>query len=406
MIKTAAKAIYMIQQVKATNEKIAIAKAVRESACGPELELLMWAAFDPYVQFGVTKRPKKFKCEPSRNYIDLQSALNGLRRDGKTDQGRCDFELFATQWEDPELLWKVVTKTLRIGMTAKNLNKAGFDIGEFTCMLAATNKDNSHGTMPFPAILSPKMDGVRMLVFPGKQALGRSGKPVPNKNIIDLLPDTKYVMDGEFYCHGVPFDEISGVFRSKDAPVPKGYKFVVFNVFTEDEWHSQKLAEGHTYWDNLNRLDDIVDPFIAAMETDTCETPADVDRLLSAYWEDGYEGGMLRGIDTPYMWKRCSLKDNCLIKLKKIDHLDAQIVGFTEGRAGSDMEGTLGALQVRIDSGVEFEVGSGYSRAQRDEIWANRENLIDEWIRCKYTELTESGMPRPPVIFQSIRDSK
>lgn len=246
----------------------------------------------------------------------------------------------------------------------------------------------------------------RMLLFPKRIALGRSGKPVPNRALVEWLPDTPWILDGEFYMHGVPFDEISGLFRAKDRPIPEGYKFHVFNAFTEQEWNSQKINA--TYDEVMQRVRSICGLYstsLVPVGSKVVDDEEAVSRGLQELWDQGYEGGILRNVDKPaYMWKRCSLKDNCMIKLKKIDYTDAKITGFREGEG--KYLGMLGALQVQLENGIDFEIGTGYTDDQRVELWQNRDELLGEWVHCKFTELTDTGMPRPPVVFMNIRDSK
>ena len=400
-------AIGAIAKEQGTNAKIELAAEYLKDY--PDIRYLLEAALSPYKHYGVTKRVKGQR-KSKTSATCLIGAIEVLDYSPKTKETFQQFDddlygLGLTE-EDIDLVWKIVTKKLKIGIDVKGLNKAGYNLPTFECMLAATNKDNSCGTMPFPALLMPKLDGCRMLLFPKRVALGRSGKPVPNKALVEWLPDTPWVLDGEFYMHGVPFDEISGLFRAKDRPIPEGYRFHIFNAFTEQEWNNQQIDA--TYDEVMQRVRHICGLYptsLVPVGSKVVDDEEAVSRGLQELWDQGYEGGILRNVGKPaYMWKRCSLKDNCMIKLKKIDYTDAKIVGFVEGEG--KYSGMLGALQVQLENGIDFEIGTGYTDDQRVELWQNRDELLGEWVHCKFTELTETGMPRPPVVFMNIRDSK
>jgi DNA ligase 1 len=57
--------------------------------------------------------------------------------------------------------------------------------------------------------------------------------------------------------------------------------------------------------------------------------------------------------------------------------------------------GRLGAIIVRLASGVECAVGTGFSDAQREQPPA-----VGSVITLKYQELTDAGVPRFPVFVR------
>jgi DNA ligase-1 len=58
----------------------------------------------------------------------------------------------------------------------------------------------------------------------------------------------------------------------------------------------------------------------------------------------------------------------------------------------------LGSLVVQdMKTGVQFEIGTGFSREQRIEIWNNFNKFKKNIIKYKYQELSVDSVPRFPV---------
>jgi len=100
------------------------------------------------------------------------------------------------------------------------------------------------------------------------------------------------------------------------------------------------------------------------------------------------EGLMLRAWFSSYEVKR----SKNLLKLKPECKGSGVVVGFVEGV--DRLTGTLGALQVREDTGVSFRLGTGFSDLVRKDIWAARDSCLGRGISFLYRERTLDGVPR------------
>jgi DNA ligase-1 len=78
-----------------------------------------------------------------------------------------------------------------------------------------------------------------------------------------------------------------------------------------------------------------------------------------------------------------------LLKVKSFRDAEAIVIGHLDG-AGKH-KGRLGALQVRLPSGVEFSVGTGFSDKERGSPPA-----VGTTVTFRYQELSEAGVPRFP----------
>lgn len=281
-------------------------------------------------------------------------------------------------------------------------------------MLAGPVEDATK--LPFPMIASPKIDGIRALTLGGK-LLSRSLKAIPNRHVRETLERVcgDNVLDGELIS-GETFQDCTSAIMSRE-----GEPDFVF-------WCFDHLGEGPNvrYVDRIHMLEGIVerigDTRVQTVPTLRIENAEE----LAAYEEDvlarGFEGVMLRRPDGPYKEGRSTLREGWLLKLKRFEDSEAIVVGFEElmrneneaktnelgltkrssAKAGKVPAGTLGALICRTVAGIEFNVGAGFTEAQRAELWATREFLLGALARYKHQPHGAKDAPRLPI-FQGIR---
>lgn len=128
-------------------------------------------------------------------------------------------------------------------------------------------------------------------------------------------------------------------------------------------------------------------------------------------------------------FKDCStVKEGILIKIKRFTDDEGIVIGFVElftnlneptldafgkQKRSSKKENLLkanklGALIVksRKNDSIVFNIGSGFSESQRVFYWETRDNLIGKFVKYKYFEIGETGVPRFPtfVEFREVDD--
>lgn len=136
----------------------------------------------------------------------------------------------------------------------------------------------------------------------------------------------------------------------------------------------------------------------------TSETFESKASIYEALLDQGAEGAVCKKIASKYAVGRSP----AWVKIKPTLTVDAEVIGFEKGTVGSEFDGTLGALKVRIldqqpgaaKSGVEAKVGTGFTRAERDEIWRTRSLDVGSWMGS-YIEIVcqsigASGKPKFP----------
>jgi DNA ligase 1 len=268
-----------------------------------------------------------------------------------------------------------------------------------------------------PALVSPKLDGIRCTIL-GGVPFTRSLKDIPNLFIRNALKAMKLP-------HGLDGELIVGPPNDKDV-----YRNTVSGVMSQDgepDWcfHVFDLKSDMPFTERLLEAKALVakkkSPRLKLVPHQVCRTHDEIDRWEAEYLSRGYEGLMGRSTTGLYKQGRSGKTDMALWKLKRFEDAEAMIIGFDErmhnaneakrnalGRTerSSHKEnmkptGTLGALKVRGMSdqfgGVEFDVGTGFTDAERQEIWDNRDEWLGKVIKYKFLPIGVKDKPRHPV---------
>lgn len=267
--------------------------------------------------------------------------------------------------------------------------------------------------------VSAKLDGIRAIIING-QVMSRSLKPIPNKHVQMLFGRREFEgFDGELLVGSYTDPHVyaktnSGVMSIEGEPA---VHFVVFDHIGEPElpWSERvrKVLDASALPAN-----------VVPWRGEVVESLEALRALEAAKLEEGYEGLMIRKVDMPYKFGRSTANQQHLLKMKTFEDGEAVVVGFQElmhnaneaetnelGRTKRSSKaeglvpmGTLGALIVKdLVTDVEFNIGTGFTSAQRQEIWDHREEILGKIAKYKHFPIGQVDKPRHPV-FQGWRD--
>lgn len=286
--------------------------------------------------------------------------------------------------------------------------------------------------LQYPLLASPKLDGVRAFVW-GGVVYSRKLKPIPNQYIQATLgcPELEG-FDGELIC-GDP--TAPDAFRTTSSAVmsiavePDEVTFHVFDVLNLEPsveyslrlYHLSKYLKGAVgVRKSLAKLRVYVEPLAHTTIMDAEQLEVYEAEALQA----GYEGVMLRSPSGPYKQGRSTAREGYLLKLKRFEDSEAEVLGFEQqmhnentaetnelGRtkrsskkAGLVGAGVLGALKVRdCKTGVEFSVGSGFKADERASLWQQRKALVGKYIKYRFFPTGSKDKPRFPT-YLGFRD--
>jgi DNA ligase-1 len=285
-------------------------------------------------------------------------------------------------------------------------------------ILSATITDTA--VIKYPVMCSRKYDGIRCFINKEKQALTRNHKLIPNLQIRNTLDELELPrLDGEL---GVGPPTALNFYNRTSSEVMRFYgepdwTYYVFDVIDEEPFAQR--------YESLKRIvTQLSHPRISLVQ----QTLILNEEELLAYEEEslsyGFEGVIGRSLDGPYKYGRSTVKEGYSWKLKRFSDSEAVIIGFVElysnqneakinllGRTERSShkenlvpQNTLGALIVRdLYSGVEFEIGVGFTRQTRLDIWLHRGLWINRYICYKYFPIGMKDKPRLPV-YKGPRD--
>lgn len=282
----------------------------------------------------------------------------------------------------------------------------------FKPMLAA---DADLGRLRFPVLASAKLDGVRAVVSDGV-VYSRSNKPIPNRHVQSLFSGFEN-FDGELIV-GSPTspsafrDTTSGVMSTAGEP---GVTFYVFD-------HVGDIGAG--YLQRAARLSG--GPHVVVLEQRIVNSERELLAFEAQVLAQGYEGLILRSPTAPYKFGRSTAREGFLLKLKRFVDAEFEVVGFAErmhngneattdelGRTSRSHRkenkfgrGDLGALILKRDDGLIFNVGTGFNDDERRRIFNNQSGHLGLIAKVKFFSVGMKNAPRFPVFlgFRSASD--
>jgi DNA ligase-1 len=271
----------------------------------------------------------------------------------------------------------------RVGgaLPARPVKPAG-EAGEGPPILLAETWDNALDLSGW--WMSEKLDGVRAY-WDGKQFLSRQGNIYHAPDwFLDGLPDSP--LDGELWIDRKAFQRTVSIVRRQDRSDHwKQVRFLIFDAPAMDAPFEDRLAflkDGMPGWKFA---------YGELHAHDLCRSVDHLREELRRVEALGGEGLMLRQPGSKYHSGRSAT----LLKVKTFLDDEAVVIAHEPGKGRH--KGRLGALVVRLGSGKEFSVGTGFSDRQRES-----PPPVGTTITFRYQELSDAGIPRFPS-FVGVR---
>lgn len=385
-------------------------------------------AFDPYKVYGISSK-KLHKIVRGYRGPGIETIFEFFLLLSQHNTGTdfaisvCQDVLATMSQHSPdlaELLEKLICKDLSIGCDAKTINMVMPKlIPTFDVQLAQKYFDKPEKLEGKTFALTTKIDGGRIIAIRGANAVAfftRAGQRYEGlvdleKEMMETFPEGT-VLDGEITIlenAGIPSKEAykQAMKITRSDGEKHGLKMLVFDLLTLEEWVTQKCERS---WEERRAFLHILFQFGGARTyfellpvlyqgSDTSKVLEYLDQALA----NNEEGVMINICDAPYEFKRTWN----LMKVKKMNTLDLQIVDFEEG--SGRLSGTLGAIHVRYKNGNIVRVGSGFSDILRTQIWADKDKYLYSICEIQYFEETtnaDGGISLRFPVFKDFRPDK
>jgi DNA ligase-1 len=405
---------------------------------GPSRALMTYAQ-DAFRVYGVRKfeQPAKFASVDSDAnipvVISMLDDLDARRVTGDAARAMVTATLALFTQETASYLERILDKDLRAGFSVESYNKVWKDeqVRTFSVMLAdkCDDTDDFEKYVTFPCQADFKYDGERTIAFVKADEIiyySRSGKIAEHVNglfdedlreLHNTLGKVDFILDGE-RCSDLGFTDTVNAKKAGNDQAKANLRFRAFFLMPMTDWLNQKtditmrqnrdslkhllamtgvkkiiLSEGREvkdYQDMVGYCNDAID------------LPENAARKI--------EGLILKNWDSVYSWDRSF----AWTKVKRFFDVDARMIAFYPGRKKTRLENTIGGANCVgfLESGerVEFNVGSGFSDAQRADMKANPQKWLDATHVIKYQEVSKSKTKQYSSLrfctYEHARDDK
>lgn len=306
--------------------------------------------------------------------------------------------------EDQALLEVTADYTKKLSQGGYFTSIEDIDGGDlFKPMLAKSYDDIKPG---FPVASQPKLDGIRCIAT-ARGLFSRTGKPIMSVphvaadlvDFFDRMPDA--ILDGELYADKLSqdFNKIMSLVRKADpdaAELAESAAIVQYHVYDlpslNGTFHQRSMV--------LSQLS-TVGPSVVIVKTDVIETQERLDELNGEYVGQGYEGQMIRVLNSKYENKR----SNFLLKRKSFVDGEFTIVAIEEGVG--NRSGMAGRIIYELGDGRQFGSGVKGSHEYARELLRDEAKYVGGQGTVRFFTPTPGGIPRFPVtvaVFEGQRD--
>lgn len=285
------------------------------------------------------------------------------------------------------------------GHTTKGL-KAG---GKFSVQLL---KKWDGETLPARAAASPKIDGIRaVFVFAGDRfcCYSRNGNTL--NNVLHVAAELYrafdgYCLDGELISNGKWEDTMRDARSDEREDGASDLYFAAFDCLTHEEIDARTchrpLSERIALMEKLWPKKTLNSGMLVQRQV---KTPDDVKKAMGEYLAAGFEGAVIKDLDSFYAFRRTG----DWTKAKLFETHDFRVVGIEEGNG--KFLGTFGKFLVKGPKGKVSGVGSGITNKQRREFWKLGKKLIGKTLEVRVQGFSADGGLRFPT-FVHLRYDK
>ena len=286
--------------------------------------------------------------------------------------------------------------------------------------------DDEKDHIKYPAVIQPKLDGMRAIVFLNKSPrLNPTYKDVViysrNKKDIDgfdtlrkelleplkkMYADESLYLDGEFYKHGLRLQDITGIVRNikknnkDDVSVPRLH---LFDCFYPKEIQMPYIDRLKLLTEFFNLRSTYI--WVVKVPTHEIKNTAGCDKWLDHYIKEKYEGIMVKNLDAPYLTdlnkSGTNLRSRSVLKRKQHFTDEFEVVDFTDGAKGKEKGAIMWQLKTANgDTFMATPKNTTYPKRYKlyEELSKNnKKKFIDQYrgemMSIEYEDLSENGIP-------------
>lgn len=381
--------VVQIRRAKGLNLKKAI--LAQNADLYPTLKL----TYNPYIQFGL-EAPTDVYGEGENNFdwatVDLVTALADGKLPGRRGRAAVEAHILQLTHSSAELFKCILNKSMNFGLGETSINQVLPGCIEIHELQLA--KPYEERKVKFPCIISPKLNGLRG-VFKNGQFYSRKGHKLVGltkltEEVISLFGSDTH-LDGELMVAGEHFNEISGQIRSFNET-----DNAVYWIFDAPFLNDLPLSRRYSYL-AVHCCVPQLPPHLKLVPHTTVVSQAEVEARTAEFYDQGYEGAMLKNPDGLYTHGRSF----DWMKIKAKESLDLKVIDTFPG--SGKYVGAVGGVIVD-HKGVHVRV-AGLTDLQRWSWSDDPDIILGKTVEVEFQEVTPAGSLRHPRLLR-VRGDK
>ncbi len=222
-------------------------------------------------------------------------------------------------------------------------------------------------------LMSEKLDGIRGY-WDGEKLYSKNGNPInaPKWFTANFPP---FPLDGELWSKRDDFEAIQATVL--DANPSKNWENITYNIFEVPEvkgdflMRLQKAKE----WFEIHP-----NPHINIIKQIVCKDEQHLQNYLNEIIALKGEGVVIKEGIEPYHTGRSPY----ILKVKKVQDMEGIAIGYNY-----DKKGKFKSLKLKLDNGVIFNLGGGFSDKERET-----PPQLGKIVTFKYYGFTKNGVPK------------
>lgn len=235
-------------------------------------------------------------------------------------------------------------------------------------------------------LMSEKLDGIRGY-WTGKQLFTRQGRVIhaPPWFTENFPP---FALDGELWRKRNDFAFVQQTVL--DAVPSKNWREITYNIFEvpgADGDFPARLDKAGRWFDVYPAT------HVRIIEQIGCQGTDHLDAFLGSIESMGGEGIVIKDPSLAFQAGRSAH----VLKVKNFSDMEGTVIAYNPGKG--HFEGLLGSLTLRLENGIQFKLGTGFTLAQRKS-----PPPIGASVTFKYHGFTRNGVPRFASFMRVRRD--
>ncbi len=396
--------IIALQSMNGAKEKCAF---IKNHAEDDEFKALLYYGLNPLITYNISEKTMNKLLGESTDenfqklvfFKDIFECCEYLSRLRAMDDATLrQVRLFLLNYcnEDERSVYaKLLSKTLRLGVTAKTVNKIIPNLIPEWGVQQAFPIDKYPIEDGTEFWLTQKLNGARATFYNG-QLVARSGLAYKGlEHIVQELEwarEAGFVFDGELtlkdkgsLSDNEAFRAATGIINSDDKDKTK-ICYTVFDVIPVQDFESNNPQIKYSQRRRvLNSIKNRIEGESGSVKvlpvlyhgTDLSKIAPLLEQMVA---ED--KEGLMLNLDVPYRRTR----HKGILKIKRFYTMDLPIIRCEEGTGR--LAGMLGAFVLQY-KGNEVKVGSGFTDEQRVAFWQSREDIAGMLCEVKYKETSK-----------------